>query len=126
MTRIILILHAYFELIAHDVFISRHDFAALHERVRAFPLRKAAADPSQTEAVASALDLACCFYPTRALCLQRSSVLVKTLRHHGIQAQMIIGAQKLPFRAHAWVEVDGQIIHDRLATREKFLQLEVC
>jgi hypothetical protein len=39
---------------------------------------------------------------------------------------MIIGAQKLPFKAHAWVEVDGEIINDRLASREKFLILEVC
>jgi hypothetical protein len=39
---------------------------------------------------------------------------------------MIIGAQKLPFRAHAWVEVDGHILNDRLASREKFLVMEVC
>jgi hypothetical protein len=39
---------------------------------------------------------------------------------------MIIGAQKLPFKAHAWVEIDGAIIGDRLASRERFLVLEVC
>lgn len=126
MTTIPLIVQAYAGLIAHDLFMSRHDFASLHQRVRAFPVRRAAADPCQTEAIASALDIACCFYPKRALCLQRSAVLVKMLRRHGIPAQMIIGAQKLPFRAHAWVEVDGEVIHDRLATMEKFLRLEVC
>jgi hypothetical protein len=38
----------------------------------------------------------------------------------------VIGAQKLPFKAHAWVELDGVIIDDRLASREKFFILEEC
>ena len=126
MTRITLIVQSYAGLIAHDLFMSRHDFASLHQRVKAFPVRQVMADSSVTEAVASALDVACCFYPRRALCLQRSVVLVKMLRRRGIPAQMVIGAQKLPFRSHAWVEVEGQIINDHLATREKFLRLEVC
>lgn len=126
MTRIALILQAYAGLIAHDLFMSRHDFASLHQRVKAIPVRRVTADSSVTEAVASALDIACCFYPKQALCLQRSAVLVKMLRRHGIPARMVIGAQKLPFKAHAWVEVDGEVVHDRLALREKFLRLEVC
>jgi len=126
MTRIIQILQAYFGLIAHDIFMSRHDFASLHRRVEGFPLRPVAAGANGTEAISSALDIACCFYPKRALCLQRSAVLVKVLRRNGIPAHMVIGVQKLPFKAHAWVEVDGHIINDRLASREKFYVLEVC
>jgi hypothetical protein len=60
------------------------------------------------------------------LCLERSSVLVKMLRRRGLPAHMVIGAQKLPFKAHAWVELDGAIINDRLVSREKFHVLEVC
>jgi len=26
---------------------------------------------------------------------------------------MVIGAQKLPFKAHAWVEIGGQVINDK-------------
>jgi hypothetical protein len=126
MTRIDLILRAYFGLIAHDFFMSRHDFASLNRRVREFTLRQGTAGTSATETVRFALDVACCFYPRRALCLQRSAVLVKILRAHGIPAHMVIGAQKLPFKAHAWVEVDGKIVNDRLASREKFLVLEIC
>jgi len=126
MTRITLVLQAYIGLIAHDVFMSRHDFASLHRRVKDFPLRVVPTGTSPTQAVCSAFDIACCFYPRQALCLQRSSVLVRMLRLNGIEAQMLIGAQKLPFKAHAWVEVDGHIINDRLASRENFLVLEVC
>jgi hypothetical protein len=39
---------------------------------------------------------------------------------------MVIGVQTMPFKAHAWVEVGGQIVNDRLASREKYLVLEVC
>jgi len=126
MTRITLVLRAYSDLIAHDFFVSRHDFAALHRRVKALPLRRTTADASAIEAVTVALDLACCFYPKRVLCLQRSAVFVRFLRSYGIRAHMLIGAQKMPFKAHAWVEVDRQIINDRLASRENFLVLEEC
>jgi hypothetical protein len=78
------------------------------------------------ERAVHALDVACIFYPNPVLCLQRSAVLVTILRKRGAPAQMIIGAQKLPFKAHAWVEVNGRIINDRLASCEKFLVLEVC
>jgi hypothetical protein len=126
MTKFALILRAYFGLIAHNFFMSRHDFASLNRRVREFPLRQGAGGTSATETVSVALDVACCFYPRRVLCLQRSAVLVKMLRRHGIPAHMVIGAQKLPFKAHAWVEVDGRIVNDRLASREKFCVLEIC
>ena len=125
MTKMTRILHAYAELIKHDLFMARHDFAALALRVRDFPLQHKADQPTEAEHIAFALDVACCFYPKQTLCLQRSAVLVKLLRHNGIPAQMVIGAQKLPFKAHAWVEVHGQIINDRLASRERFLVLEV-
>jgi hypothetical protein len=120
------ILEAYSRLVAHDVFMSLNDLAGLHEQIRRFPKRATDSSTTATQLVSHALDLACAFYPKRALCLQRSAVLVKMLRRRGSTAHMIIGAQKLPFKAHAWVEVDGEIINDRLASREKFLILEVC
>ena len=126
MARLTLILEAYLRLVTHDVFMKRHDFAALHLRVKSFPLRDAKNGPDVKETIAASLDIASCFYPKQVLCLQRSTVLVKMLRARGIRAHMVIGAQKLPFKAHAWVEVDGKIVNDRLASREKFLVLEVC
>ena len=43
MTRITLVLRAYSDLIAHDIFMSRHDFAGLLRRVKGFPLRRTSA-----------------------------------------------------------------------------------
>jgi hypothetical protein len=121
-----IILDAYVGLIAHDFFMYRHDLAALHCQIKNFPLSRTRESAAATELASRALDVACAFYPKRALCLQRSAVLVKMLRRRGLPAKMVIGAQKLPFKAHAWVEVEGEIINDRLASREKFLVLEVC
>jgi hypothetical protein len=126
MRRAFIVVEAYLGLIAHDAFMRKHDFAALHQEIKTFPLRVKKPDHAVTEQVSNALDIACAFYPRQVLCLQRSAVLVKMLRKRGVPAHMIIGAQKLPFKAHAWVEVDGQIVNDRLASRETFLILEVC
>jgi hypothetical protein len=126
MTKSLLILHAYAELIWHDLFMSRHNFESLHRRVRGFPISEARTESISADSVASALDVACCFYPRRVLCLQRAAVLVKILREKALPARLVIGAQKFPFKAHAWVELDGVIVDDRLASRERFFILEEC
>jgi hypothetical protein len=126
MTKVILLLQSFGGLIAHDLFMTSHRFSSLHERVRQFPVRASNPRAKSIDILVFAFDIACCFYPKRVLCLQRSAVLVKILRRYGIPAHMVIGAQRLPFRAHAWVEVNGEIIDDRVAAREKFLVLEVC
>jgi len=39
---------------------------------------------------------------------------------------MVIGAQKLPFKAHAWVEVNEQVVNDKPYTREMYAVLDRC
>jgi hypothetical protein len=126
MRTMLLIVEAYLRLIAHDAFMARHDLAALHRQIKSVPQRAAEHPAGATERASHALDVACALYPKQALCLERSAVLVKMLRRRGVPAHLVIGAQKLPFKAHAWVEVDGAIVNDRLVLREKFHVLEVC
>jgi hypothetical protein len=126
MSKLPVIVEAYLRLIAHDAFMARRDLAALHRQIKSFPQRTMKPNAGAAEFVSHALNVACAFYPKQALCLQRSAVLVKMLRWRGVPALMVIGAQKLPFKAHAWVEVNGTIVNDRLASREKFHVLEVC
>jgi hypothetical protein len=123
---LLLMLEAYIRLTTHDLFMVRHDLSVLHREIRTFPLRTKKKNSRAVESDSHAVDVACVFYPRRVLCLQRSAVLVKMLRRRGVPAHMVIGAQMLPFKAHAWVEVDGTIVNDRLASRETFLVLEVC
>jgi hypothetical protein len=66
------------------------------------------------------------WYPKQAMCLQRSAVLACLLRANGIYAQMVIGCQKLPFLAHAWVEVDDQVVNDAKSVQETHKVLDRC
>lgn len=51
--------------------------------------------------------------PKQVLCLQRSAVTTCLMRHNGLRATMVLGAQTLPFKAHAWTEVDGRAVNER-------------
>jgi hypothetical protein len=63
--------------------------------------------------VCTAINYACVWYPKRVLCLQRSVVTTCMLRHCGVPAKMVVGAQTLPFKAHAWTEVEGRAVNER-------------
>lgn len=111
---LILVVKAYFQLVRFEVLLQFADFETLHRRIRNYPTVFSPAN-SVEEAIriCSAMDMACVFYWKHVLCLQKSAATVCLLRRCGIPAQMVIGAQKLPFKAHAWVEIDGQVINDK-------------
>jgi prolyl oligopeptidase len=48
------------------------------------------------------------------------------LRQLGVPAELVIGAQPLPFRAHAWVEVRGVVINDKVSATENYAVLDRC
>ena len=86
-------------------------------RLRRFLLRwKTGNQPPQSEIVqqaSMAMRHARVWYPKRVRCLQRSAVFACMLRSYGVPAQMVLGSQKMPFKGHAWVEVDGKAINER-------------
>lgn len=113
-------------LIVIDLYLLRGNFSALYRKVRSCPIANKPLSADTTVRVCAAFDLACAWYPKRALCLQRSSALTCLLRQQGIAAQLIIGAQRLPFRAHAWVELNGEVVNDKPYVREIYAVLETC
>ena len=82
--------------------------------------------PGQIERICSAVDLAAIWYWTAVLCLQRSAATVCLLRQRGVEAHMIIGVQRLPFKAHAWVEVEGRVVNDKPYMQEMYAVLDRC
>lgn len=121
-----LALRAYLELIRVDLDLTRGNFASLHTRVRNYSVSEAPASPGTVEKVCAAIDFACIWYFKHVLCLQRSAATACLLKRHGIRAQMIIGAQQMPFRSHAWVEVDGRVVNDKPYVREMYGVLDRC
>jgi hypothetical protein len=73
-----------------------------------------------------AMNLACVFYIRNVLCLQRSAATTLLLRRYGHNAELVIGAQVLPFKSHAWVEADGAIVNDKPYVADIYHVLERC
>ena len=121
-----LVLKAYLRLIQFDLYLARGNFAALYNKVRNHPLANTAPDPAAVKRICDAVDMACIWYWKEALCLQRSSATACLLKDNGVRAQMVIGAQQMPFKAHAWVEVGGQVVNDKPYTPEMYGVLDRC
>lgn len=78
------------------------------------------------EDLCRAVDIACVLYFKRVLCLQRSVVTVILLRHHGFNADLVVGAQSSPFKAHAWAELSNVVINDKPYVPSIYAELERC
>jgi hypothetical protein len=118
-----LVLKAYLKLMHFDLYLARGNFAALYDKVSNYPVGKMTHDPEIVECICSAVDMACIWYWKEAFCLQRSAATSCLLKNHGIFAQLVIGAQQLPFKAHAWVEVDGRVVNDKQYVAEMYAVL---
>ena len=121
-----LFIRAVLTLFAYDVLSIFCRFETIYSMVKHW--RVASMPPGQNtiNRVCMAVNYACIWYPKQALCLQRSFVTTYLLRKHGVSAHMVLGAQKLPFKAHAWVEVDGQAINERSNVQATYAVWDRC
>ena len=121
-----LVWQSYRNLIHFDFYLRRGNFHALYTKVRTYPLRMSARTALSAVGICRAMDLACIWYPKEVLCLQRSAATACLLKDHGVPAEMVIGAQQIPFKAHAWVEVDGHVVNDKPYVPEMYPVLDRC
>lgn len=93
-------------------------FQRLCEGIKSWPLsdRIISEDPKQQ--VCEAVKRAASWYPRQSMCLQRSAVTTCLLRQSGVAADLVIGCRKIPFGAHAWVEVAGEVANDKNQVQE--------
>lgn len=120
------VLRAYVRLIQFDFYLTRGSFELLYDKVRKYPVQPKTVLPGICERVCAAVDMACIWYWKEALCLQRSAATTCLLRLHGVQAELVIGAHHMPFKAHAWVEVNGRVVNDKPYTPEIYAVLDRC
>jgi hypothetical protein len=107
-----------------DLTLQLRGFSHVYETVARHRLRAVTYPGEIVAAVCRAVDRACTFYPRQALCLQRSAAATCVLRDHGVAASLVIGARKHPFRAHAWVEVDGRVVNDKRGVTDYYGELD--
>ncbi|SRR5258708_22699578 len=102
-------------------------FRALNEIVREEKVGSAPAWAlPRTADLSHAMDLACVFYFKQVMCLQRSAATTLLLRRHGLRAELVIGAQILPFKSHAWTEIGGVVVNDKPYMMDIYRVLERC
>jgi hypothetical protein len=123
---VILFFQALFVLSAYDILSNVCGFRKIYSVVRGWKVNSETDGAGIIDSVCVAVNYACVWYPKQTLCLQRSFVTTYLLRKHGVAAQMTLGAQKLPFKAHAWVEVDGRIINERSNVQANYAVWDKC
>ena len=121
-----LTLRAYGLLVSFEKVIVQGDFHALYQRVRGRSIRPVPRNDEACRRASDAVDRACVLYFKPVQCLQRSAATVCLLRQLGAPAHLVIGARHLPFQAHAWVEVEGHVISDKLSVTETYAVLDRC
>ena len=116
---------AFIEFAFYEVIRRFGGFYARHKIIRKWPIASthARGEGAELPALCEVVHTAAVWYPKQTLCLQKASVTTSLLRQHGFQADMKIGVRKQPFHAHAWVEVDGQVVGDHQNVRKYFREI---
>ena len=122
----ILFAQALMGLLLYDLFLFGRNFRRMRRFVVNWKIANRRAAPDVVDQVCKAVNYACVWYPKHVLCLQRSAVTTCLLRSQGVPAQMVTGAQKAPFKAHAWTEVNGCAINERRDVQRIYGVWERC
>lgn len=122
----LLVWKALVALLAFDLLGFGRNFAKMHRFVSRWKTSHRTVADDTVNSVCAAINYACVWYPKRVLCLQRSAVTTCLLRHRGVPGRMVLGAQDLPFKAHAWTEVEGRAVNERNDVQQVYSVLDYC
>jgi hypothetical protein len=115
----LLVLQALWQLFRYDLRNTAFGFESVHGGVARQRIAQRSLGPGLEASVCDAVCLAACFYWRPVLCLQRSVAATLLLRQYGINGRLVIGYRAAPFFSHAWVEVEGRVVNDSPAYKER-------
>ena len=115
----LLVLRALCEFVRYDIATALFGFEHNYRKVTRRRVAARTLEPRTGSLVCEAVTLAACFYIKPVLCLQRSVAATLFLRKYGIDARLVIGYRPAPFFSHSWVEVDGRVVNDSQAYKER-------
>ena len=116
---------AWVALMWTDVLLKGVGFPRFYRIVRGWRVRaRPHTDPGELVALCSVIDGAAKYYFKHAWCLQRSAVTVILLRWHGFPVELVIGARRVPFMAHAWAAWGDVVINDDPQVQGFYEELE--
>ena len=120
-------IRAFLCLVAVDVVLRATSFQRFYSLIRRVRARsRGTVDRETIAALCSSVDRAAVLYFKKAWCLQRSATAVCLLRRRGVPADLVIGIQRLPFYAHAWAELDGEVLNDRPDVQDRYIVIDRC
>lgn len=117
---------AFLRLLEFDFYLARRRFLGVYDAIRQCNTSSPPGSADVVQRVCRAVDIACVWYWKQVLCLQRSAATVCLLKRYGVAATLVIGVQPLPFKAHAWVEVEGRVVNDKSYLPDIYLVLDRC
>jgi len=121
-----LILECCFEFVKQELPLARGNFSSIYKSVRDCAVSLHANGRTNPEHILRASDLAAVLYFKEVKCLQRYASVARLLRKHGFPAELVIGIQQVPFRAHAWVEMNGSVVNDKAYVSQMYSVIERC
>jgi hypothetical protein len=121
-----LVFKAFVRLMMFEYYLLPGDFPALYAKVRTCPVNGRWTENITEAQICRAVDIACIVYFKEVLCLQRSATTAFLLKRNGVKAELVIGTQQMPFKAHAWVEIGGRVVNDKPYTPEMYNVLDRC
>jgi len=114
----LLVIRALARFLLFDLYVLCRNYDKLNQKVKTHPVSSRPHTEDAVRRVCYAMDLASIWYYKVIKCTQRSAATTCLLRDFGVPAQMTIGIQKVPFKSHAWTEVNGQVVNDKPYMRE--------
>jgi hypothetical protein len=125
--RLILLLESLVLLVRIDLMMRRGSLQSIHTLVRNQAVVCIGPEKRpEVRMICHAIDLMCVFNLRPVFCLQYSAVTTVLLRRYGWSAELVIGAQMLPFKSHAWCEIDDVVVNDKPYMRDIYSVLERC
>jgi len=115
----LLAVRSLWELVRYDVVNLGSGFKRIQRQVARLPVASRTVETTTEARICDAVSLAACLYCKPVLCLQRSVVAARLLRKYGVNGRLVIGYRPSPFFSHAWVEVDGRVVNDSPAYKER-------
>jgi hypothetical protein len=122
--QVLLVAQAFWELLRYDLVYAVFGFRGVHRSLSRKRVNKWRHRNDFEAMSRRAMSYATSFYWKQVLCLQRSVAVARVLRCHGLNARVAIGYRPLPFLSHAWVEIEGRVVNDSQALRQRLQLLD--
>jgi hypothetical protein len=114
---------AWVELLRME-FVLLRGFRAVQRNITRTRIQSGSRVPVDVSEIAEAVERASVWYFKAPKCLQRSAAATRLMRRRGIPAQLVVGCHMAPMRAHAWVEVSGNVVSDGQPDLEHYMVLD--